>query len=112
MIAQLREIGIQPRFLKRAQAAAYVGVSVSTFDTEVSKGMWPRAVRRGAKDDALTWDRKALDAAADRLAGLTAPAPDAPMPSGLEAAEAAALEAARRGSTKRDRRSSGQAHTR
>jgi hypothetical protein len=63
-----------PRFLSRAQAAAYVGVSVDVFDAEVASGKWPPGVPRGAKGGKLTWDRCALDIAADRLSGLGAPA--------------------------------------
>lgn len=58
------------RFLNRRQAAAYLGVSTSTFDIEVKSGMWPQASRRGGKGTALTWDKRILDRAADRHAGL------------------------------------------
>lgn len=64
----------EPRFLSREDAAAYVGVSPNTFDTEVKAGLWPPAMRRGAKLRAVTWDRHALDAMADRHSGL-APTP-------------------------------------
>jgi hypothetical protein len=80
------------RFLTREQAASYVGVGVTTFDGEVRAGIWPPAMRRGTKTSALTWDRKLLDRAADRLGGLIeANAPGAD----LAAAEQAALEASR-----------------
>ena len=59
-----------PRFLSRAQAAAYVGVSIEVFDAEVASGRWPQGLPRGAKGGKLTWDRNALDTAADRLSGL------------------------------------------
>jgi hypothetical protein len=85
------------RFLKRAHAAAYLGVGVTTFDAEIRAAMWPKPMRRGAQTTALTWDRKLLDQAADRLAGLI----DADSPGNdLKAAEQAALEAIARGTTK------------
>lgn len=85
---------LSPRFLTREQAASYVGVGVGTFDAEVRAGTWPPAMRRGAKGAALTWDRRLLDLAADRLGGLIeANAPGAD----LIAAEQAALEATKRG---------------
>lgn len=80
------------RFLTREQAAAYVGVGTSTFDAEVRAGTWPAAMRRGARGAALTWDRRLLDRAADRLGGL---ADDAAPGADLVAAEQAALEATR-----------------
>jgi hypothetical protein len=89
------------RFLTREQAAAYVGVGATTFAAEVAQGIWPPPMRRGAKGTALTWDRLLLDRACDRLAGLieaTAPGAD------LAAAEQAALEATRRGTTQANRR--------
>jgi hypothetical protein len=82
------------RFLTRDQAAAYLGVSARTFDGEVQTGLWPPAMKRGGRGGALTWDRRLLDRAADRLAGLAdsaAPGTD------LRAAEQAALEATNRG---------------
>ena len=62
--------GLVPRFLSRDEAAAYLGVSVGTFDHEVSRGLWPRPLRRGTKGWRLTWDRLALDAPADLASGL------------------------------------------
>ncbi len=47
-----------PRYLSRELAAAYVGVSVSAFDQEVTAGWWPPPRRRGAKASRATWDRK------------------------------------------------------
>jgi hypothetical protein len=67
--------GLIPRFLTREQAAAYVGVGVTTFEQEVALGMWPQPMRRGQRAARVTWDRLALDAAADRAAGLSAPVP-------------------------------------
>lgn len=87
-----------PRYLSRDEAAAYVGVSASTFDDEVLAGWWPAPRRRGLKGGRCTWDRLALDAFADRAAGLGLPAPLPPgdaagaSPDFLAAAEAAALQ--------------------
>lgn len=67
----------EPRFLSREDAAAYLGVCPNTFDSEVKSGMWPPPMRRGAKLRAVTWDRRALDAAADRHSGLANPASSA-----------------------------------
>lgn len=58
-----------PLYLSRDQAAAYVGVSPNTFDTEVKEGRWPAAVNRGAKQTRLTWYRPALEQAAAALNG-------------------------------------------
>ena len=55
-----------PRYLTREHAALYVGVSTDTFDDEVRDGIWPSPRRRGGRGGRLTWDRAALDAAADR----------------------------------------------
>lgn len=59
-----------PRYLSREESARYVGVSPDVFDDEVNEGYWPAARRRGAKGGRLTWDRLALDAAADRDSGI------------------------------------------
>ncbi|EHM01392.1 hypothetical protein HMPREF9946_02131 [Acetobacteraceae bacterium AT-5844] len=69
--------GMEPRYLSREEAAAYLGVSPDTFDDEVASGMWPAARRRGSKGARLTWDRKVLDAFADQAAGIAAPPPHA-----------------------------------
>lgn len=75
----LSELPSWPRDLSRDEAARYLGVSVDVFDDEVSAGLWPQARRRGGKGGRLTWDRRALDAAADRDSGLTVhDAPPAP----------------------------------
>ena len=66
----LTDLPFWPRYLSREQAAAYVGVSPDTFENEVARGYWPAARRRGDKGGRLTWDRCALDAAADRDSGL------------------------------------------
>jgi excisionase family DNA binding protein len=61
------------RFLSIDEAASYVGVSVDTFRQEVADGRWPQPVRRGRTGRAVTWDVRALDAAADLMAGIAYP---------------------------------------
>lgn len=57
-----------PRLLRQTDAARYLGVSRNTFLADVDAGMWPGPViRRGS---IILWDRRQLDAAVDRLAGL------------------------------------------
>lgn len=70
--APLSSLPYWPRYLARDEAARYVGVSASEFDREVATGIWPGPTRRGAKGSRLTWDRNALDAAADRRSGIEA----------------------------------------
>jgi predicted DNA-binding transcriptional regulator AlpA len=57
-----------PRLLSREEAATYVGVSATLFDQEVSSGMWPQPIRRGAAGGRVTWDRVAIDKALDTMA--------------------------------------------
>lgn len=54
-----------PRLMPEPYAAAYVGVSVSTFRNKVQSGHMPAPVRvtQGRK----VWDKKALDRFADGL---------------------------------------------
>ncbi len=54
-----------PRWLNQRGAAAYLGVSPGTFRTEYLAGVWPDPMR------GRLWDRKALDAASDRLSDLS-----------------------------------------
>jgi hypothetical protein len=68
--ASLTDLPFWPRLLSREEAARYVGVSSAVFDDEVKHGIWPPALRRGGKGGRLTWDRNALDKAADRASGL------------------------------------------
>lgn len=56
--------GRWPRLLKRPEAAAYAGVSVSKFDQMVSDGRMPQPKRI---DTRKAWDKNALDAAIDDL---------------------------------------------
>jgi predicted DNA-binding transcriptional regulator AlpA len=51
---------LAPRGLSREQAAAYVGVSPSLFDTLVKDGRMPAPKRINAR---TVWDRLQLDAA-------------------------------------------------
>ncbi len=88
--------GVLPRFLSRSLAAAYLGVSVRTFDEEVAAGRWPAADRRGAKGGSLTWDRILLDRYADIRAGLAlAAAQVQPGPTPEEIGEQEALRRAK-----------------
>ena len=68
--APLAALPFWPRYLSREESARYVGVSPEVFDYEVDGGHWPAARRRGGKGGRLTWDRLALDAAADRDSGI------------------------------------------
>jgi predicted DNA-binding transcriptional regulator AlpA len=61
-----------PRLLSREQAAAYVGVSPSTFDHEVRAGTWPAPMKRGRRP---TWDRAQIDRVLDIRAGLVTESP-------------------------------------
>lgn len=61
---------VEPRFLTRTEAAHYVGVGETLFMQEVAMGIWPQPRMRGTKGGRLTWDRKLLDAFADRDSGL------------------------------------------
>jgi hypothetical protein len=88
--------GMEPRYLSREEAAAYLGVSADLFDDEVSSGMWPAARRRGSKGTRLTWDRRVLDAFADQAAGIPSEPPPPPAfitPPGIRTVEAGALAA-------------------
>ena len=55
---------IQPRGLKRAQAAAYVGVSPSLFDEMVADGRMPSPRMVNSR---MVWDRHELDFSFDAL---------------------------------------------
>jgi predicted DNA-binding transcriptional regulator AlpA len=57
-------ISLPPRGLSRVEAAAYIGVSPSTFDQLVKDGRMPPAKRINSR---TVWDRKQLDAAFDAL---------------------------------------------
>lgn len=61
---------LPPRGLSREAAAAYIGISATKFDSMVTDGRMPRAVRI---DGRKVWDRRALDRAFDALEGRTDP---------------------------------------
>ncbi|MBK1656876.1 DNA-binding protein [Paracraurococcus ruber] len=91
-----------PRFLRRDQAAEYVGVSPDVFTWEVAQGWWPPPVRRGAKGGLDTWDRLALDDRADIVSGRREALPESAAEAAQQAAaEAAAIEGAKRAATQR-----------
>lgn len=57
---------IEPRGMSREQAAAYAGCeSLSAFNNWVRRGIMPKPIPGTRK-----WDRKAIDAALDRMSGL------------------------------------------
>ena len=53
--------------MSEADAAEYVGVSVSTFRRERDEGRWPKPVDRGCRR--MTYSRREIDAAVDRMIG-------------------------------------------
>ena len=55
---------IEPRGLSRVEAAGYVGVSPSMFDTMVRDGRMPGPKRINSR---VVWDRHRLDEAFDAL---------------------------------------------
>lgn len=54
------------RMLNRAEAAAYVGVSVNTLDRMISDDLMPGPIRVYGR---VLWDVRALDSAIDALQG-------------------------------------------
>jgi hypothetical protein len=59
-------ISMMPRGMSREDAAAYAGcATLSAFNDWVRRGIMPRPIPGTHK-----WDRKAIDAALDRLSGL------------------------------------------
>jgi hypothetical protein len=63
----LADLGIAPRLLTREQAAAYCGVSLTTFTAWVGRGLVPGPVHGTHR-----WDRKAIDADLDALSCIDA----------------------------------------
>jgi predicted DNA-binding transcriptional regulator AlpA len=63
-MADLLPLSLPPRGLSRSEAAAYVGVSPSLFDTMVKDGRMPRAKRINSR---AVWDRKQLDQSFEAL---------------------------------------------
>lgn len=76
-------IQAQPRGLRRDQAAAYLGIGPSTFDSWVIRGLMPRAKR---VDGTVVWDRLALDLAFAELPENTGNAIDGALQSRLRLA--------------------------
>jgi hypothetical protein len=56
-----------PRWLSEDLAAAYVGVSQTTFRHEIAAGVWPKPRRAGRHGGRNVWDRHSLDRASDEL---------------------------------------------
>ena len=63
---EILPLSLAPRGLSRAQAAAYVGVSTSLFDTMVGDGTMPGLKRYNTR---TIWDRASLDEAFAALPG-------------------------------------------
>lgn len=63
-VTQYRDARVFPRGLRREVAAAYVGVSPSTFDGWVKDATMPKPIKKGG---VTLWDRHKLDAAFDAL---------------------------------------------
>ena len=55
---------LAPRGLSRAEAAAYIGISPSLFNTMIKEGKMPRPKRINSR---AVWDRLLLDLAFDAL---------------------------------------------
>ena len=58
-----------PRWLNRLQAAAYLGVSTTTFKKEQRTGLWPAAGRSSGKWQ--LWDKRLLDIFSNRLSKIS-----------------------------------------
>lgn len=68
--AALKSIGIEPRALTASEAAAYCCAgSVTAFTAAVENGTFPQPIRLTGSHP--IWDRRALDAALDRLSRLS-----------------------------------------
>jgi predicted DNA-binding transcriptional regulator AlpA len=63
-LSSMRSGWIEPRGLRKPMAAHYVGVSPSTFETWIEKGMMPSGKKIGG---VVLWDRRELDVAFDNL---------------------------------------------
>ncbi len=59
---------IEPRLMSGADAAAYCGVTPTTFSAWVASGKVPKPLSGTRR-----WDRRALDIALDKLSGIEAP---------------------------------------
>lgn len=72
MKAAERAADLPRRGLRRDEAAAYVGVSPSTFDRWIGAGLMPKSKKIG---DVVIWDRFQLDIFFDALPDETGPNP-------------------------------------
>lgn len=66
----MKHIPDWPRMMKRATAAAYLDMSVASFEREVMDGRLPAPVVLGGLSH---WSRREIDAHIERLAGEAAP---------------------------------------
>lgn len=64
MVRQRHSDVIEPRGLRREEAAHYVGVSPSSFDSLVRDGALPRP--KIVKSKIVLWDRRQIDQQIDR----------------------------------------------
>jgi len=55
-----------PAAMKRATAAAYLDISIASFEREIVSGRMPGPFILGGREH---WSKQALDAALDRLSG-------------------------------------------
>ena len=60
--ADVLPLSLPPRGLSRVQAAAYIGVSPSTFDKMVADGTMPPPKKMRGR---VVWDRKRVDCSFD-----------------------------------------------
>ena len=70
-----------PSGLSREEAARHVGVSTSSFDDLVARGIMPKPLELGIRRN--VWNVRALDAALDHLAGLNREGVPDPMTNSL-----------------------------
>lgn len=70
-MAGARPFKVEPRGLRRPDAAHYIGVSPSKFDDMVADGRMPKPK---PVDGCRVWDRYALDSAFEQLPDDGAPA--------------------------------------
>ncbi len=59
-------MSVSPRLLTRAEAAGYCRLAPATFDLWIAAGRLPSAI-----PDTHRWDRRAIDAALDKISALT-----------------------------------------
>ena len=56
---------LEPRLLTKLQVCEYLGISPSSFENWMQKGVMP-----GALPETKRWDKRAIDHRLDRLSGL------------------------------------------